>query len=427
MGITLGIDVGTSACKALLRDATGRVLKLHRCPLPAPHRQGAAWTQDPEIWWRVLLQTLTGLLADCPQRHTLTALALDGTSATLLATDAAGRPLAPALLYADSQATAEAAQLRACAPPDSPAQGPSSSLAKGLYLLARHPRAVWLLHQADWLTGRLLGQYGTSDSHNALKLGYDVQAETWPAWVRQCVPPHCLPRVYRPGTVLGTLHPALARTLGVPAQVRIVAGTTDSTAAFLATGAGQPGDAVTSLGSTLVLKIVAPVPVQAAAYGVYSHRLGQTWLVGGASNSGAAVLQAHFSPDALARLTPQLCPEQATGLDYYPLLTPGERFPHADPHWPPRLTPRPASDAIFLQGLLEGLTRIEAAGYQRLMELGAPTPQRIYTTGGGSANPVWQQLRARMLPAPLCAPRHMEAAYGAARLAAAPDAASILM
>lgn len=413
----IGVDVGTSACKALLCNTDGQVIATARTPLPAPQRQGHAWMQDPALWWTAVQHTLRELLAYYPHRQQIAALALDGTSATLLAADATGQPLGPALLYADSQATAEATQLRRMAPPDSPAQGPSNSLAKALYLLARYPQAAYLLHQTDWLTGCLLGRYGATDYNNALKLGYDVQQDVWPTWVRHLLPIHLLPQVHAPGTVLGTLHPDVAQTLALSPELRIVAGTTDSTAAFLATGARQVGDAVTSLGSTLVVKILTSQPVQAAAYGVYSHRLGTHWLVGGASNSGGAVLQTYFSPADLARLTPQLHPDRPTGLDYYPLLTPGERFPHADPHWPPHLTPRPAEDALFLQGILEGLAQIEVDGYQRLVDLGAPQPQRIYTVGGGSANPAWQQLRTRRLPAALHPPQHTEAAYGAALLA----------
>ncbi len=86
-------------------------------------------------------------------------------------------------------------------------------------------------------------------------------------------------------------------------------GTTDSNAATLAAGASEIGDAVTSLGSTLVLKILSDRPVNAPQYGVYSHRLGDHWLVGGASNSGGAVTAAHFTPEEMRRLSTEMNPE----------------------------------------------------------------------------------------------------------------------
>lgn len=70
---------------------------------------------------------------------------------------------------------------------------------------------------------------------------------------------------------------------------------------------------------------------------------------GGASNTGGAVLRRFFDDAALAALTPRLRPDAPTKLGYYPLLRPGERFPIADPALAPRLEPRPADDALFLQ------------------------------------------------------------------------------
>jgi sugar (pentulose or hexulose) kinase len=196
-----------------------------------------------------------------------------------------------------------------------------------------------------------------------------------------------------------------------------VTGTTDSTAAVLATGASAPGDAVTTLGSTLVLKLVSEHPITAPEYGVYSQRLGELWLVGGASNSGGAVCAHYLSPERMKELTPELDPDQVTGLDYYPLLQPGERFPVNDPDYPPRMMPRPPRDAAFFQALLEGMSRIEKRGYRLLTELGAPAPRRVLSLGGGATNPAWRRIRERMLGIPVLVAEHQEAAYGAALLA----------
>jgi sugar (pentulose or hexulose) kinase len=141
--------------------------------------------------------------------------------------------------------------------------------------------------------------------------------------------------------------------------------------------------------------------------------------VGGASNSGGAVLRQYFSVDEIARLSAAIDPDEPCALDYYPLPRPGERFPVSDPRLPPRLEPRPEDRRQFLHGLLVGIARIEALGYRRLTQLGAPTPRRVLTAGGGAANPTWQRIRARMLGVPVCAAYHAQAAYGAALLARA--------
>jgi len=171
-----------------------------------------------------------------------------------------------------------------------------------------------------------------------------------------------------------------------------------------------------------VLKVLSDRPVYSAAHGVYSHRFGGYWLVGGTSNAGGSVLQTHFSGCDIKRYSRLMRPETSTGLDYYPLPASGERFPVQDPELAPRLTPRPASDAVFFQAILEGLAGIEQRGYRLLADLGAPYPAQVLSVGGGAANRAWQQIRAQRLGVPVCQASHQEAAYGAALLALAGQA-----
>jgi len=386
--------------------------------LPAPDRNGAAVEQDPEIWWAALTENLDQL----HRQHslaTVAAITLDGTSSTLLCCDAAGGPLGPALMYNDARATREAQRIADIAPTDCAAHGASASLAKLLWLQqapacrgARH-----VLHQADWLLGKLCGHFDNSDENNALKLGYDVIQRRWPDWLQALdVPLDLLPTVVPAGHEIGTLTTLGCERWGLPTDTRILAGTTDSTASFIATGAG-PGDAVTALGSTLVLKVLADQPLFAPEYGIYSHRLGDRWLVGGASNSGGAVLQTYFTAAEIEHFSSLINIDEPTGLDYYPLLASGERFPINDPALAPRLQPRPTDDVMFYQGILEGIATIEVRGYQKLAELGIPWPKRIITTGGGASNAPWRTMRARLTGIPVTAATHQQAAYGAALLA----------
>ncbi len=216
---------------------------------------------------------------------------------------------------------------------------------------------------------------------------------------------------------VGAIAPASARAFGLPADVCVAAGTTDGCASFLATGAKSVGDGVTALGTTLTLKLLSDKPTFAPRYGVYSHRLLDMWLAGGASNSGGAALLAHFPPDEIEALTPLIDPDADTGLDYYPLTRKGERFPIADPDLPPRMALRPKSREKFLQAILEGIASIEALGYRRLAELGAPALVSMRTVGGGARNPPRTCIRARKLGVPFIEPISSEAAYGAALLA----------
>lgn len=416
----IGLDLGTSGCRAVAITPQGLVVCDARVDIPGPRRIGTHGVeQDPGIWWgavtRVLRQLAGGLGS-----HRAAACCLDGTSASLLLCDPNGNPLAPALMYNDARSIEEAEMIEGVAPADSAARGAGSSLAKALHLARRldPPPGSLALHQADWLTGRLTGRFGVSDWNNALKLGYDAAGSRWPDWIsRLRLGQIELPRVYASGTRIGSLSPDSARETGLPVGMPIAVGTTDSTAAVIATGARSEGTAVTSLGSTLVLKVIATTPVSAPEFGVYSHRLGRLWLVGGASNSGGAVLRRFFDDAQVTELSRWLRPDAPTGLGYYPLPAPGERFPIRDPDLPPRLSPRPSDDVRFLQGLLEGIAAIEAEGYKRLRYLGAPAPTRVISIGGGAANSGWTDIRQRLLGVPVSAAANQDAAFGSALLA----------
>src|SRR4051794_36180119 len=94
----IGIDVGTSGVRAIAINAGGTVAGMQSAPMPPPDQTGAEVLQDPEIWWHALEQVLDELLATIDRRR-VRALAIDGTSGTLLVADAAGQPLGPGRLY----------------------------------------------------------------------------------------------------------------------------------------------------------------------------------------------------------------------------------------------------------------------------------------------------------------------------------------
>jgi sugar (pentulose or hexulose) kinase len=321
-------------------------------------------------------------------------------------------------MYNDASAAHLASRIKQAAPPESGAHGATSPLARLLVLQAEQPGARHALHQADWIAARLTGRLGWSDENNALKLGYDPVARDWPGWLDALgVRRDLLPEVVPPGTPLGPVRPELAEELGLAPNCLIVAGTTDGCASFLATGADAIGDGVSALGTTLTIKLLSDMSVFAPEFGVYSHRLGDRWLVGGASNSGGKALLRFFTPERMAELTPLLRPDVPTGRRWHPLPERGERFPVADPAMTFEPEPRPADDASFFQALLEGIAQVEAGAYDRLRQLGGPALRSVRTVGGGAANPAWTAIRARLLGVPMLQPASLEPAYGTALLA----------
>lgn len=415
----IGLDLGTSGVRGIAIDRQTNLLAESVSSLAPPHRaEGGISEQSPVIWWEGVVSVLRGL-AEQLKGYEIQALAVDGTSSTLLLADPAGAPITPALMYNDSRSRNMLTTIAAVAAQKSPVHSASSSLAKLLFLEQRLSSKKFLaLHQADWIMGKLSGRFGLSDENNCLKLGYDPIARNWPSWIKLLgLPQSCLPEVHPPGSIVGRLADEVVSLTGLPGSIRVVTGTTDSNAATLASGATHVGDAVTSLGSTLVLKILSDKPIIAPEYGVYSHRLGDQWLVGGASNSGGAVIAAHFTAEEIGRLSAKMKPDQPTGLDYYPLLQPGERFPINDPDYPPRLLPEANNQLEYFQGILEGVAQIEKKGYELLYQLGAPKPDRIISIGGGAVNEPWRKIRQRFLGIPVTRAAQSQAAYGTALLA----------
>jgi D-ribulokinase len=412
MGLYIGIDFGTSGARGVVIGKEGDIRQEMRYPFDM-----AVELKKVSCWQTALfglLEQISGKL-----RREIKAIAVNGTSSTVMLCDRAGSPVDAPLLYDDGRGAVVLEKLRGVAPVHHTVLSATSSLAKLLWMQQQpyFAQARYFLHQADWLGFLLHGQLGISDYHNALKLGYDIEELKYPQWLEDLQIPIHLPQVLIPGTPIAELKSDIAAKYGLPKDCLVCAGTTDSIAAFIASGAKSPGEGVTSLGSTLVLKLLSRTRVEDARYGIYSHRLGDLWLSGGASNTGGAVLKAFFNSVELESLSLKIDVNQESGLNYYPLLRRGERFPINDPNLAPQLEPRPDNSVEFLHGLLESMARIETRGYELLQELGADPLTRVYTSGGGAANDIWMAIRERYLGVSVLRPLYTEAAYGSALLA----------
>lgn len=420
----IGVDLGTSGCRAMAINASGEIKAHAVFHYPAQNSDQSHHTQTPDDWWQATQTVLKDIISQVNLQH-IQAISINGTSGTVLLCDDIGKPLTPALMYHDTRAKPQALFLKQHAPKDSIVLSSSSGLAKVLWLLEHYPQEnnFHIVHQADWVAGMLMHRFDVTDINNALKTGFDVENKIWPLWLTDIlhdakINKDCLPKVQSPGSVIKSIHPQLANELGLPLDVDIISGTTDSTAAFIASGAHNVGDAVTSLGSTLVLKVISEIPINNPARGVYSQPYGNRWLVGGASNSGGAVLRYYFNDEQMLELSKKLKPGIPTNLNYYPLLKSGERFPVNNPDLEPKLSPKIDDDVVFFQGLLEGIAEIEHTGYTLLEQLGAPYPTTVKTTGGGVINQAWSQIRENKLGVPIENAEHNSAAYGSALLAA---------
>jgi len=416
MTLSLGIDIGTSGVRTAVLENNEPISSAR-----ASHPKQVSSQIDANDWWvaveNCLVAQMTALndLGRAPNE--IAAIAVDGTSGSMVLTDGDINPVGPGLMYNSKGFDAEAEFIASHAPESHITRGSNSALARARRLLSlAQNKPSHLLHQADFIAAKLVGRGGHSDFNNALKTGFDPKTELWPDWIGKVVPVALLPNVHAPGTELATISGAIADRFGLSRKVKVHAGTTDSIAAFLASAPFQEGVAVTSLGSTLAIKLLSKQRIDDPNSGLYSHRMGELWLIGGASNTGGAVLKVHFNDEDLERLSADINPATPLGLNYYPLLQAGERFPINDPSLKPRMEPRPPSDSGFLQAMLEGMARIERQCYEVIETHGGPKPTAIFTAGGGAKNPKWTEIRARMLGQTPQKPAHSEASIGAARL-----------
>jgi D-ribulokinase len=416
--IALGIDVGTGGVRvsAVVGDA---VVAESQITFPLPARTVTVHEQEPQSWWAAVL----GCLRDICKRidgERVNALSVDGTSGTILLVDHNGNPLTTGLMYDDCRADEEAAAITREVPSGGMVHTAASPLAKALWLIHQEPpeQPFFLSHQADWISSRLSGRFGVTDENNALKTGYDPVARRWPNWLQGLgLPLASYPTVLPIGTPYGRIVAEIASSMGIWSGCQVISGTTDSVAAFLATGADQIGDAATALGTTLAIKMLVEQPAFDHTTGIYSHRLGDRWLIGGASNVGGAVLLEHFTLAEIERLSSEIDPDAPTGLSYYPLSRRGERFPINNPAMLPRLEPRPSDRRIFLQAMFEGLAQVERLAYEKLMEISGIRIRRVFSSGGASLNPALTRLRSHALQCPILVGRHLSASAGVARLA----------
>jgi sugar (pentulose or hexulose) kinase len=419
----VGLDLGTQSARALAVTASGEVAGSGSRPLRS-RRDGARHEQDPEAWWEALAAACREALAGiAPER--VGGVATCATSGTVLLVDRAGAPLTPALMYDDGRATPQAR--RAAAAGDALGQriGAGWGLAKLLWLLEDEPALAdraRLAHQPDVVTRRLAGHEVATDSSHALKSGYDVEAERWPADLLGAlgIPAALLPEVARSGAQLGVVCADAAAATGLPAGAPIVAGMTDGCAAQLAAGALHEGSWNSVLGTTLVLKGASATRLRDPSGVLYSHRAPDGgWLPGGACSSGAGVLASRFADRDLDELGDRAQAHEQDAPLAYPLAGQGERFPFDAPAARGFMLGDPAGDGERFAALLQGLAFVERLCLDYVSLLGAAVDGELSLTGGAARGRYFCQLRADVLGRPVRLPEQTESAFGMAVLAAA--------
>ena len=428
----LGLDLGTSALKALLLDAQGGVAGEASAPLGVS-RPRTGWSeQDPADWLAAAETVLERLASD----HDLSAVRGIGLSghmhgATLF--DGALRALRPCILWNDTRAHREAAAMDAD-PRFRAITGnivfPGFTAPKLAWLRAHEPkvfaatRHVLLPKDALrlWLVGEPAGEM--SDASGTAWL--DTAARDWSDELLAAtgLDRAHMPRLVEGSGVAGELRATIARRFGLRPAIPVAGGAGDNAAAAIGTGVIGAGQAFLSLGTSGVLFAAAEryAPDPASALHTFCHALPGRWHQMGVVLAAADALAwyARLVGRDAALLTDELGTVAAPGSALFLPYLGGERTPHNDAAIRgafvglEHVTDRAAGTRAVLEGVAyafrDSLDAMRATG---------TAPDRLIATGGGSRSDYWLALLASVLQLPIDRPAHgaFGASLGAARLA----------
>jgi sugar (pentulose or hexulose) kinase len=424
--IVLGVDVGTSGVRSLAVTAEGDVLAEARAALSDLPAAGSAHEQDANAWWRAVCKTLKELRksleagSSCPRPA---GVAVTSTSGSLVLADSQGDPVRPAMLYDDGRSAAVANEFNRRLSAGQVPINASFSLAKTLWVRQEEPsiweRASYILHPADWLTAKLTGQWGVGDYSNALKLGYDQEKSEWNAAVGLAdLPASMLPRIVAPGHRVGVVSAPASEETGLTAGVPVLAGASDGLASLIGSGASNTGHANTTLGTTLVWKVLAPTKPRLGT-GMYCHYLpSNLWAPGAASNTGPGSLQLDEQGVTPAEWDQRAAAHLPTSIQCYLLGARGERFPFHNPQAETFFEGPPASSSERYGAQLQSLACVERWGYERLEACGVTVGSEVFSAGGAAASAVLSRIRANLLNRTVVRCANPTASFGAAILAA---------
>jgi sugar (pentulose or hexulose) kinase len=403
---------------------------------PAP-----GWAeQDPLAVWDAVTKAVRACLDAVPGIAPL-ALSLSATAVTALTLDADGAPFGAALLWMDTRAAAEAAEITATGHPSLWYTGghvsPEWMLPKALWLRRHQPerynRARWVIELHDWILFRLTGQWALAAATASAEWGYDPRARTWPADLLEQVGIPDLTRrwpdtVLMPGEAAGKVTPAAQAVTGLPHGTPVYQGLMDSFAAALACDAFRPGRTAVSLGNSSSYMVLTASPVSdPRLLGPIRDALGAgTYLIqGGQTSAGSLVrwFSTEFGAGMDAAALDRLAATVPAGSDGIIAIDTwqGSRTPFRDPLRRGAFTGLTLAHgrAHLYRAILESV----AYGGRQIIEAfhdAGIEPQELVLTGGGNRSRLWRQIHADAIGRPLLQlTQPLPAALGAAICAAA--------
>ena len=436
----IGLDISTTASKALVIGTNGRTLGLasspHAISSPFP-----LWSeQDPSDWWQAAQESLRRVLAD---NHIdpacVRALGLTGQMHGLVLVDENGSPLRPAMLWNDGRSSVQCDAIRRSVGLDRLIAATGNDAFTGftapkLLWVREHEPEVYrnarcVLLPKDYVRFKLTGTYATDKAGAGGTLLLDLASRDWSDHMLQAldIPRAWLPPSNEGPSVTGYVSSAGARATGLREGIPVVAGAGDQAAQATGVGAVRPDIWALTLGTSGVVFAPCDAPRTDAAGRAHAfpHAAPGLWHMMGVMLSAAGSLEWYRRTLAPKVKYNDLLKEAASappgcnGLMFLPYLT-GERTPHADPLAQGAfvgLTPRHGR-AHMTRAILEGVAFGLRDNLDLLVEAGLSAPTQIRLSGGGAKSTFWRQILADVLQLNLHVVEVTEgAALGAALLA----------
>jgi xylulokinase len=445
----LGIDVSTTATKALLIDETGNVVAVAATeyPFETPH---PLWSeQDASLFWNGTVQSIRGVLEKSRvDAKNIVAVGLTGQmhGATLL--DAHGEPLRPCILWNDQRTQKQCDDITARVGKERVLQLTGNPVLTGFTA----PKILWvcenesdvyrrvahILLPKDYARYKLTGEFLSDVSDSSGTSLFDVGKRTWSDEMLRVldIPRAWMPEVTESPVVSAKISADAARATGLIEGTPVVGGGGDQAAGAVGTGIVRPGIVSATLGTSGV------VFAQSDEYRIepqgrlhtFCHAVPGKWHLMGVMLSAAGsfrwyrdALGAHekeiaqqTNRDVYDVLTQDAAnaPAGCEGLLFLPYLT-GERTPYPDPNARGAfigLTVR-HTKAHLTRAVLEGVSYGLRDSLELMRSLGITTTQ-VRASGGGARSPLWRQILADVFDAEIVTVNVTEgAAYGAALLA----------
>lgn len=420
--ISLGIDIGGTGCKCVAFREDGAQLALSYTEYPL----AAGQVNLPA---EMLTESVFHVIADCAARlerpEEIAVLTVSSFGESFVAVDADGKALTDILLYFGNSESEEFSRLVASIGeetfmriarvlPDA-----SYSLAKMLYTRQVADRPVWkYLFIAGYLCYRLTEIACTDVSLACRSLLYDVEQQCWSQELLDAcgIDAATLPTVLPTGGKVGTLLPALAEQLGLPAGVTVVIGSHDQIVNALGAGVCEVGDAVDTSGTCeCMTPLFAAIPEQldfqrnnfacvpypeGRGYVTYAYNISAGSVVRWYRDALGGGLQeeAQRRGVSLYRLLDETCPSEPSELMVLPFLQGMGGTPEVMPQATGLvggLTTRTRLPDLY-RAVLEGITYEMRYNQEKLQENGVEI-QRLFACGGGARSPVWLQIKADIL------------------------------